>query len=220
MANLTLNLTFELEEPSKDKIADSGLYIGGSIAFTINGTVNQMFNLMPADMQALSEDNSWLVTKNIAPAVSPSTGHPYANGYTLNLFVMDETGAPVPGYTLAIVSDGEYITSPHTGNDVILTGVYGDLKNHFSIAITSAPAAVKNLYDEYIFIGDKWEKLGDTDTRVDLTGYATEAYVDNLIAALIHRIETLENSYLAKEIVTELPTENIDTNKIYIKYKT
>ena len=34
-----------------------------------------------------------------------------------------------------------------------------------------------NTYDEYMFINGKVEKIGDT--KVDLTGYATEDYVNN-----------------------------------------
>ena len=40
-----------------------------------------------------------------------------------------------------------------------------------------------NLYTEYIRVGGKWEKLG-TQT-VDLTGYATEAWVNTLLAAYV-----------------------------------
>lgn len=31
-----------------------------------------------------------------------------------------------------------------------------------------------NIYEEWLYINSKWEKIGDTDTRVDLTGYLKE----------------------------------------------
>ena len=36
-----------------------------------------------------------------------------------------------------------------------------------------------NAYDEYLFINNTWEHIGSTE--VDLTGYATEQYVDNKV---------------------------------------
>ena len=29
----------------------------------------------------------------------------------------------------------------------------------------------RNIYDEYIYVAEKWEKIGDTETKIDLTGY-------------------------------------------------
>lgn len=36
-----------------------------------------------------------------------------------------------------------------------------------------------NIYDEYIYVSNNWEKVGDT--KVDLSNYATKTYVDNKI---------------------------------------
>ena len=37
-----------------------------------------------------------------------------------------------------------------------------------------------NVYDEYLYVDNNWEKIGST--AVDLTGYATQTYVDNAVA--------------------------------------
>ncbi len=37
----------------------------------------------------------------------------------------------------------------------------------------------KNVYDEYIYVSESWEKIGDT--KISLVGLATEEYVDNKI---------------------------------------
>ena len=60
-----------------------------------------------------------------------------------------------------------------------------------------------NLYTEYIRAGGKWEKLG-TQT-VDLTGYATEAWVNDILAAYVKTVDMeayvteVLNGYLTKE---------------------
>ena len=37
-----------------------------------------------------------------------------------------------------------------------------------------------DVYEEYMYINNQWEKIGDT--RIDLSGYATEEYVDSAIS--------------------------------------
>ena len=60
-----------------------------------------------------------------------------------------------------------------------------------------------NLYTEYIYANDKWEKLG-TQT-VDLTGYATEAWVNDILAFYVKTVDMeayvtdVLNGYLTKE---------------------
>lgn len=60
-----------------------------------------------------------------------------------------------------------------------------------------------NLYTEYIRTGGKWEKLG-TQT-VDLTGYATEAWVNDVLASYVKTVDMetyitgLLESYLTKD---------------------
>jgi len=36
-----------------------------------------------------------------------------------------------------------------------------------------------NVYDEYLYVDNNWEKIGST--AVDLTGYATQTYVDSKV---------------------------------------
>ena len=56
--------------------------------------------------------------------------------------------------------------------------------------ILKEPAASgQNVYNEYMYINDAWELIGDT--AVDLTGYATEAYVTNAIANKADKATTL-----------------------------
>lgn len=47
----------------------------------------------------------------------------------------------------------------------------------------------QNVYNEYMYINNQWELIGDT--AVDLTGYATEAYVTSAIANKADKATTL-----------------------------
>mgnify|MGYP000136165607 CR=1 FL=1 len=47
----------------------------------------------------------------------------------------------------------------------------------------------QNVYNEYMYINDQWELIGDT--AVDLEGYATEAYVTSAIANKADKATTL-----------------------------
>lgn len=44
------------------------------------------------------------------------------------------------------------------------------------------PAQTNNIYDEYIYINNAWEKIGDTE--IDLSNYYTKTQTDNIIAGL------------------------------------
>lgn len=47
----------------------------------------------------------------------------------------------------------------------------------------------QNVYNEYMYINSQWELIGDT--AVDLSGYATEAYVTSAIANKADKATTL-----------------------------
>lgn len=53
-------------------------------------------------------------------------------------------------------------TKPTTGQDNV-------------IYLIGPKGSGNNIYEEWLYINSKWEKIGDTDTRVDLTGYLKEA---------------------------------------------
>jgi hypothetical protein len=49
-----------------------------------------------------------------------------------------------------------------------------------TIYMVSKVGSTGDVYDEYLYVNSNWEHIGSTD--VDLTGYATEQYVDNGLA--------------------------------------
>lgn len=81
-----------------------------------------------------------------------------------------------------------------------------------------------NIYDEYIYINNAYEKIGSTD--VDLTGYATESWVNQQIANFLTQtqiqslINTALTNYYAKPEITALLNTKADKFNIldYITY--
>lgn len=49
-----------------------------------------------------------------------------------------------------------------------------------TIYMVAKTGSTGDVYDEYLYVNSNWEHIGSTD--VDLTGYATESYVDTAIA--------------------------------------
>ena len=73
----------------------------------------------------------------------------------------------------------------------------------------------RNYYDEYIYINNDWEKIGNTD--IDLTGYATETWVNTQIAAIpIQGLinAALTNYYTKTEVDTALGNKENTSNKV------
>lgn len=77
----------------------------------------------------------------------------------------------------------------------------------------------RNYYDEYIYINNDWEKIGSTD--VDLTGYATETWVNTQIADFLTQMQiqglinnALNDYYNKSEIDTALSLKENLSNKV------
>lgn len=68
--------------------------------------------------------------------------------------------------------------------------------------VPSSNPKTQNVKDEYIWINNAWEQIGST--QVDLTGYATETWVNTQISAFLtqSQIETLINSAVSGKLNT------------------
>ena len=55
-------------------------------------------------------------------------------------------------------------------------------QNNIIYLVPKNPAQTDNIYDEYIYINNDWEKIGDTE--IDLSNYYTKTQTDNIIAGL------------------------------------
>ena len=72
------------------------------------------------------------------------------------------------GFTVSIVSE-----LPSTGENGVM------------YLVPSADGETGNIYIEYIWVDNKFEKIGDTTTKVNLTDYYTKAQVDTQISTQI-----------------------------------
>lgn len=71
-----------------------------------------------------------------------------------------------------------------------------DIQTNVIYLVPRSDSETGNIYDEYIYVSNAWEKIGSTD--VDLTGYATETWVNTQIAGFLtqSQIEGLINTAL------------------------
>ena len=124
---------------------------------------------------------------------SKLTGNPSVGSIKLNTTSITPTASSA--ITLNLPSTGGTIALEGFVTDSITTAISG--VTQFDYAVTSTlPATgekgtiyltphthgVDDIYDEYIYANNDWEKIGNTD--VDLSDYATTTYVENAISAV------------------------------------
>lgn len=65
--------------------------------------------------------------------------------------------------------------------------------------VPRAKSETENIYDEWIYVSEKWEKIGSTD--IDLSGYYTKEQIDTLLFDYItsNDLEEALNNYVLKE---------------------
>lgn len=97
-----------------------------------------------------------------------SLGEYYKKSYIDDSFYtkseLDTKFDSLVGFTVSIVSE-----LPSTGENGVM------------YLVPSADGETGNTYIEYIWVDNKFEKIGDTTTKVNLTDYYTKAQVDNQI---------------------------------------
>ena len=77
----------------------------------------------------------------------------------------------------------EAIRSLHSFNVQIVQSLpITDIDDHTIYFVPASDGAGDDVYDEYMYINNQWEKVGNT--RIDLSGYATEEYVDTAIGEI------------------------------------
>ena len=97
-----------------------------------------------------------------------------ANYYSKNLtYTKEEINQMVSSITTMSVQVVEELPT----SDISSTTIYLRLK---------ATSEESNIYDEYLYVNNTWEKIGDTS--LDLTNYATKDYVEEKISS-----ETIDN---------------------------
>lgn len=80
-----------------------------------------------------------------------------------------------------------------------------------TIYLIAKPAQTENnIYDEYIYISDKWELIGSTS--VDLTDYYTKNEVDAKVSSLNNEVSTIKND------ISDIDQDIINTNDKFKNY--
>lgn len=75
--------------------------------------------------------------------------------------------------------------------------------------VPKSTAQTSNSYDEYVYINNAWEKIGDTD--IDLSGYVTD---DELTTALQSYLTTSAFNTAIASYYTKTETDNLLANKV------
>ena len=141
------------------------------------------------------------------------------NGSALTPDANKAVDVTVPTKTSDLTNDSTYQTQTEV-NTAISTAIAGVTQFDYQVVQTLPATGVKgtiylvsnsgsstNVYDEYLWISNNWEKIGTTD--IDLSGYYTSAQVDSLLAAKADSATTLAgygitNAYTKQETDTLL----------------
>lgn len=139
--------------------------------------------------------------------------------YTTKQYVDGELGtleASIPTKVSQLQNDSSYATTTQ------LTDAVGDITSFDFQVVTELPATgtkgviylvahthdTNDVYDEYIWITDEYERLGTLD--VDLSGYATIQYVDDELDKKIDDVQVGGISVVT-DGVAEIPVADIDS---------
>ena len=76
-----------------------------------------------------------------------------------------------------------------------------DIQTNVIYLLPRLDSEIDNIYDEYIYVSDAWEKIGSTN--VDLTGYATEDWVNQQISLLNQIILNLDDLVSEKQDIMQ-----------------
>lgn len=88
-----------------------------------------------------------------------------------------------------------------------------DIQTNVIYLVPRVDSETGNIYDEYIYVSNAWEKIGSTD--VDLTGYATEDWVNTQIANFLTQaqvqnlINTALTNYYTKSDFVDFTAQDI-----------
>lgn len=118
---------------------------------------------IPAKTSDITNDSGF-ITKSVSDLVNY-----YTKDQTLSKDEINAKISAIPKFSISVVSS--LPTSNISGTTIYLVG----------------GGSESDLYTEYIYTGGKWEILGSQ--RVDLTGYATEAWVNTQLSSYLKSSE-------------------------------
>lgn len=93
-----------------------------------------------------------------------------------NVYTKSETDAAISSAVSEIDTDIFVITNALPTTDINPNKVY--------IVPSTGDTGATNIYTEYVYVNNAWEKIGEFKADTDLSGYYTSTQVDSLLAAL------------------------------------
>ena len=112
--------------------------------------------------------------------------------------------------TYATKSELAEIISSKLSREVVTELPTEEIKTNTIYMVPNAGSEAQNVYDEYLYVNGSWELIGTTAT--DLTGYATETYVDTAVSDAKAELETYIGSQgFATETYTDTAVSDAKT---------
>ena len=134
------------------------------------GAVSLSIPSVASDVRADAEGTAQTLVDDLARKTAQDLANYYTKSQTMTKNEINALVSAIPKFKI------EVVTSLPASN-ISDTTVY----------LVKSGDDDTNLYTEYIRAGGKWEKLG-TQT-VDLTGYATEAWVNDILASYVKTVD-------------------------------
>lgn len=153
--------------------------INGSTSTTLTGVLRgngSNVTVQAVDATPTSGSGNLITSGGVQAAIASATTAIKAASDLANYYTKSQT------YTQAEVN-AMVSAIPKFAIEVVQTLPVEDISDTTVYLVPSSSGETQNLYDEYIHVSNKWEKLG-TQT-VDLTGYATEAWVTTQLGSYL-----------------------------------
>lgn len=164
---------------AKAKVASVALAGGtnnGTLKLTVNGTATDNIAVTGLGSAAYTDADAYATAAQgeKADAAMPKAGGAFTGAVTVLAPTADMNPANKKYVDDAIKGVTQF--DFQVVDSLPATGVKG------TIYLVAHAHGAQDGYDEYIYVNDGWEKIGNTD--IDLTDYATKTDVDNAIKAL------------------------------------
>lgn len=151
----------------------------GTLKLTVDGTATDNIAVTGLGSAAYTEANAYATADQgeKADAAMPKAGGAFTGAVTVL--------APTADMNPATKAYVDSAIGGITGFDYQVVASYDALPNPGTkgvIYLVPDAHGAQDIYDEYIWVEDKYEKIGNTD--IDLSEYAKKKYVDDAIGAL------------------------------------